>query len=91
MMKKSLLAMSIAALTLGAAFSPLPSHAALPQTVNGEAMPSLAPMLEKVSPAVVSIAVEGNKVAKQRIPEAFRFSLAPIYRPSKPKSAHFAD
>ncbi|MFH5938901.1 serine endoprotease DegQ, partial [Clostridium perfringens] len=63
MMKKSLLAISVAALTLGAAFSPLPSHAALPQAVSGQTMPSLAPMLEKVSPAVVSIAVEGNKVS----------------------------
>jgi periplasmic serine protease, Do/DeqQ family len=77
MMKKSLLAISVAALTLGAALSPLPSYAALPQAVSGEAMPSLAPMLEKVSPAVVSIAVEGNKVSKQRIPDAFRFFFGP--------------
>jgi serine protease Do/serine protease DegQ len=77
MMKKSLLAISVAALTLGAAFSPLPSHAALPQAVSGQTMPSLAPMLEKVSPAVVSIAVEGNKVSKQRVPEAFRFFFGP--------------
>ncbi|WP_102136153.1 Do family serine endopeptidase [Salinivibrio proteolyticus] len=76
-MKKSLLAISVAALTLGAAFSPLPSHAALPQAVSGQTMPSLAPMLEKVSPAVVSIAVEGNKVSKQRVPEAFRFFFGP--------------
>ncbi|OOE33812.1 serine endoprotease DegQ [Salinivibrio kushneri] len=89
MMKKSLLAMSIAALTLGAAFSPLPSHAALPQTVNGEAMPSLAPMLEKVSPAVVSIAVEGNKVAKQRIPEAFRFFFGPNIPPEQAQERPF--
>ena len=39
------------------AFSPV--HAALPAvTAEGDALPSLAPMLEKTSPAVVNIAIE---------------------------------
>ncbi|WP_078120622.1 DegQ family serine endoprotease [Thiosocius teredinicola] len=33
----------------------LPTYAALPAAVNGEPLPSLAPMLEKVTPAVVNI------------------------------------
>ena len=66
MMKKSLLAISVAALTLGAAFSPLPSYAALPQAVSGEAVPSLAPMLEKVSPAVVSSLVPMRLLSKSK-------------------------
>ena len=35
-------------------------------------MPSLAPMLEHVTPAVVSISVEGTQKSTQRIPEVFR-------------------
>ncbi|MCV2883645.1 DegQ family serine endoprotease [Aestuariibacter sp. AA17] len=34
--------------------------------------PSLAPMLEETMPGVVSIAVEGTQVSRQRIPEMFR-------------------
>lgn len=40
------------------------------QQQNG--MPTLAPMLEEVTPAVVNISVEGTRVTRQRIPEAFR-------------------
>ncbi len=44
-------------LALCVAFSPV--QAALPSvTVEGDALPSLAPMLEKTSPAVVNIAIE---------------------------------
>ena len=42
-------------------------------------MPSLAPMLEKVTPAVVSISVEGTQASKQRIPEQFRFFFGPEF------------
>ena len=35
-------------------------------------VPSLAPMIEKASPAVVSIAVEGVQVTRQQVPEMFR-------------------
>lgn len=34
--------------------------AAIPQSVDGEPVPSLAPMLDKVTPAVVNIATEGH-------------------------------
>jgi Do/DeqQ family serine protease len=72
-MKKPLLALTALTLSLSSIFTPLPATAALPLAVNGEQLPSLAPMLEQVTPAVVSIAVEGKQVSKQRIPDAFRF------------------
>nr|WP_269748327.1 DegQ family serine endoprotease [Salinimonas sediminis] len=36
-------------------------------------MPSLAPMLEEATPAVVSIAVEGTQTARREVPEMFRY------------------
>ena len=38
----------------------LPVHAAIPDTLNGEPLPSLAPILEKVTPAVVNISTLGE-------------------------------
>ncbi|PWI31986.1 serine endoprotease DegQ [Vibrio albus] len=72
-MKKPLLALTALTLSLSSIITPMPATAALPLAVNGEQLPSLAPMLEQVTPAVVSIAVEGKQVSKQRIPDAFRF------------------
>jgi serine protease Do/serine protease DegQ len=52
----------------------LPSaHAGLPVAIDGQQMPSLAPMLEQVTPAIVSISVKGTHEVKQQIPDAFRF------------------
>lgn len=65
----SALALSIG-LSLSASY---PAAAALPSQVPGEAaLPSLAPMLEKVLPAVVSVQVEGTAVQSQRIPEELK-------------------
>ncbi|WP_117235843.1 Do family serine endopeptidase [Vibrio maerlii] len=72
-MKKPLLALTALSLSLSAIITPLPATAALPLSVDGQQLPSLAPMLEEVTPAVVSIAVEGKQVSQQRIPESFRF------------------
>ncbi len=72
-MKKPLLALTALSLSLSAIITPLPATAALPLAVDGQQLPSLAPMLEQVTPAVVSIAVEGKQVSQQRIPESFRF------------------
>ncbi|GAA4901527.1 DegQ family serine endoprotease [Ferrimonas pelagia] len=54
-----------------------PSHAAWPSSIDGQALPSLAPMVEQISPAVVSVSVEGTQVARQNIPEPFRFFFGP--------------
>lgn len=65
----SALALSIG-LSLSASY---PAAATLPSQVPGEAaLPSLAPMLEKVLPAVVSVQVEGTAVQSQRIPEELK-------------------
>ncbi len=46
---------------------PLPAPAALPATVDGQVLPTLAPMLERATPAVVNIATE-SRVALRRNP-----------------------
>ncbi len=51
----------------------LPLQAAMPQSVNGQTMPSLAPMLEQVTPGVVLISVRGTHEVEQRVPDAFKF------------------
>lgn len=79
MKKRSLLTLSAIALAVSTSITALPASAALPVAVSGESLPSLAPMLETVSPAVVSIAVEGSHVSKQRIPESFRFFFGPDF------------
>ncbi|MEO0346967.1 MAG: Do family serine endopeptidase [Pseudomonadota bacterium] len=55
-MKKLTLALTLIAAALAAA----PVPAALPAAVDGEALPSLAPLVEEVSPAVVNIQVSGS-------------------------------
>lgn len=76
-MKKSLLTSLI--LGLGVLSVTTGSYANLLTVVDGQAVPSLAPMLEKVRPAVVSIAVEGNTEARgnRAIPEEFEFFFGP--------------
>ncbi|MBT7951557.1 MAG: serine endoprotease DegQ, partial [Gammaproteobacteria bacterium] len=41
------------------------ANTAIPQAVDGQELPSLAPMLENVTPAVVNIATEGRVQLKQ--------------------------
>ena len=65
--------LSALALSLSMALSVAPAQAALPLSVNGQDMPSLAPVVEQVTPAVVNILVSGKKVTRQEIPEQFRF------------------
>ena len=56
------------------AFAPV--RAALPVSVDGQQLPSLAPMLEKITPAVVNIATRG--ATKQRI--EFPLARDPFFR-----------
>ncbi|AKJ43260.1 serine endoprotease DegQ [Pragia fontium] len=77
-MKKTTLLLSALTVSLGLTFSSVPAaNAALPASVAGEQIPSLAPMLDKVLPAVVSVYVEGTQVQRQRIPEEFKFFFGP--------------
>ncbi|MFO1370938.1 MAG: DegQ family serine endoprotease [Candidatus Competibacteraceae bacterium] len=57
-----------ALLVLGLAIAaPSPAQATLPAAVDGQSLPTLAPMLERATPAVVNIATE-SRVALRRNP-----------------------
>lgn len=73
-MKKQTLLLSALALSIGLSLSVLPTTtASLPTQVPGQgALPSLAPMLEKVLPAVVSVQVEGTAAPTQNMPEELK-------------------
>ncbi|MFD1804467.1 serine endoprotease DegQ [Mixta tenebrionis] len=65
-MKKKSLLLSAVALAVGIPLTMAPSAmASLPAQVQDQALPSLAPMLEKVLPAVVSVHVEGTATEEQ--------------------------
>ncbi|WP_448549713.1 Do family serine endopeptidase [Thalassotalea fusca] len=85
-MNKISLALSTVLLSSTLAFSSAPAYANLPYSVNGQALPSLAPMLEKVTPAVVLISVKGtHEVQNRRVPEAFRYFFGtPRSTPERP-------
>ena len=66
-----LLASAVVVSSLGFTAS---TQAALPFFSDSkDEVPSLAPMLEEATPAVVSIAVEGTQTSTQRVPEMFRY------------------
>ena len=72
-MKKTTLVLSALALSLGMAMSPTYAMAAETASSSTQQLPSLAPMLEKVMPSVVSINVEGSTTAKTpRLPPQFQ-------------------
>ncbi|WP_340678070.1 DegQ family serine endoprotease [Paraglaciecola sp.] len=49
------------------------ANAALPFfSEDKNEVPSLAPMLDKATPAIVTISVEGTQVSRQRVPEMFK-------------------
>jgi len=73
-MKKQTQLLSAFALSVGLTLSaPFQTFAAMPSQVPGQgALPSLAPVLEKVLPAVVSVQVEGTAVQGQKVPEELK-------------------
>ncbi|KEY59955.1 periplasmic pH-dependent serine endoprotease DegQ [Serratia sp. DD3] len=78
MMKKPSLILSALAIGMSLAFASVPMvNAAMPVAVEGQPLPSLAPMLEKVLPAVVSVRVAGTQVQRQQLPEQFKFFFGP--------------
>ncbi|AOW77725.1 serine endoprotease DegQ [Colwellia sp. PAMC 20917] len=72
MKKLSVLATSIL-LSGSLALASLPVQANLPFSVSGQQLPSLAPMLEKVTPGVVLISVTGTHEDKSKVPDALKF------------------
>lgn len=55
------------------------ASAAIP--IGKDGIPTLAPMLETTTPAVVSISVEGTQTISQRVPDLFRY----FYGPNSPR------
>ena len=77
-MRKPLSMLSVLALSVGIAMSAAPAQAALPSLLgSNQEMPSLAPVLEQVTRAVVNISVSGKKITRQRLPEQFKFFFGP--------------
>ncbi|QTO01359.1 Do family serine endopeptidase [Aggregatibacter sp. 2125159857] len=82
-MKKRNFVLTSIALGLSVLTAPMMSVAETPTEVSaGQVMPSLAPMLEKVLPSVVSISVEGKQKSNAAqmdddIPEEFKFFFGP--------------
>ena len=64
--QRAVLSTTLLAMSLSVAI-PVSVQAALPAMVDNQALPSLAPMLERATPAVVNIATE-NRVASRRNP-----------------------
>lgn len=74
-MKKKSFLLSALALSIGVNLAVVPAtQASLPSQIQGQPLPSLAPMLEKVLPAVVSVHVEGTESdsKQQQIPEQLK-------------------
>jgi len=77
-------------MSLGLTLSSVPvANAALPVAVQGQPLPSLAPMLEKVLPAVVSVHVAGTQVQRQQLPEEFRRFFGPNFPGQQQSSRPF--
>jgi len=72
-MKKISLIASAVILASSLSLSIAPANAGIPLAIDGQAMPSLAPMLTKATPAIVSISVKGTHEVAQRVPDAFKF------------------
>lgn len=59
-------------------FTPVTSaQAGIPFFSDDDEQPTLAPMLEEVTPAVVNISVKGKREVRQRLPDALRFFFGP--------------
>nr|WP_026052543.1 DegQ family serine endoprotease [Gayadomonas joobiniege] len=69
----------VAVLTSCLTLVPLQANSALPWFGNDDQQktPTLAPMLEKATPAVVNISATGMKQNTQRVPEIFRYFFGP--------------
>lgn len=87
--KKALL-LSALTLSLSLTLGHAPAMSAvLPNAVNGQELPTLAPMLEKVLPAVVSVYVEGTQTQRQQLPEEFKYFFGPNFPTERQNSKPF--
>ncbi len=67
----------IAAAGLAVASVTATAQASIPFFDKSDEVPTLAPMLEEVTPAVVNISVKGKREVRQRLPDALRFFFGP--------------
>ena len=89
-MKKLSLIASTVLLSTTIGLTSLPASANLPFAVNsGQTLPSLAPMLEKVTPAVVLISVKGTHAVQQNVPDAFKFFFGNKQRQGRQQEKEF--
>ncbi|MBD2826005.1 Do family serine endopeptidase [Xenorhabdus szentirmaii] len=92
-MKKKYTLLNALAISLGLSLSSVPmvSHAALPAAMASQGLPSLAPMLEKVLPSVVTVHVSGTEVQTQQLqlPEDFQFFFGPSFPQQQQQSRPF--
>ncbi|PHM65312.1 serine endoprotease [Xenorhabdus stockiae] len=81
--KNTLLSALAISIGLSLASVPMVSNAALPAAMASQELPSLAPMLEKVLPSVVTVHVAGTEVQTQQLqlPEDFQFFFGPGFPP----------
>ncbi|CDG22929.1 Protease degQ [Xenorhabdus poinarii G6] len=89
--KNTLLSALAISIGLSLASVSMVSHAALPPATTSQGSLSLAPMLEKVLPSVVTIRVSGTEVQKQQLqlPEDFQFFFGPAFPPPEQRSRPF--
>ena len=71
-MKKNILSLSMVALSLSLALGSASVSAAQTASADSQQMPSLAPMLQKIMPSVVSISVEGSTIVKNQANRQFQ-------------------
>ncbi|MBI6549212.1 serine endoprotease DegQ [Xenorhabdus lircayensis] len=89
--KNTLLSALAISIGLSLASVPMVSNAALPAAIASQELPSLAPMLEKVLPSVVTVHVSGTEVQNQQLqlPEDFQFFFGPGFPPQEQRSRPF--
>lgn len=66
-----------AIITLTGLLAVSPAQANIPFFGDKDETPTLAPMLEEVTPAVVNISVKGSREVRQRVPDMFQFFFGP--------------
>lgn len=88
-MKKLSVLINAALVSGTIAVASLPVQAALPHAVNNQSIPSLAPMLENVTPGVVLISVRGTREVQQKVPEAFRHFFGKRRQGQQPQEREF--
>lgn len=71
-MKKNILSLSMVALSLSLALGSASVSAVQTASADSQQMPSLAPMLQKIMPSVVSISVEGSTTVKNQANQQFQ-------------------